>query len=29
VVYNERRDSRSGDLISRALIGKVTYLLAF
>ena len=29
LVYNERRDSRSGDLISRALIGKVTYLLAF
>jgi len=29
LVYNERRDSRSGDLISRAVIAKMTYLLAF
>jgi len=28
-VYNERRDERSGDLIDRALIAKVTYLMAF
>ena len=29
LVYNERRDSRSGDLISRAVIAKMTYLMAF
>ena len=29
LVYNERHDSRSGDLISRAVIAKMTYLLAF
>jgi hypothetical protein len=29
LVYNERRDSRSGDLIDRAIIGKMTYLIAF
>jgi hypothetical protein len=29
LVYNERRDYRSGDLISRAVIDKMTYLLAF
>jgi hypothetical protein len=29
LVYNERRDERSGDLIDRALIAKVTYLVAF
>ena len=29
LVYNERRHSVSGDLINRALIAKVTYLLAF
>jgi hypothetical protein len=29
VVYNERHDSRSGSLISRAVIAKMTYLLAF
>ncbi|HWI18211.1 MAG TPA: hypothetical protein VNT81_10720, partial [Vicinamibacterales bacterium] len=29
LVYNERRDSRSGDLISRAVIAKMTYLFAF
>ena len=29
VVYNERRDSRSGDLVSRAVIAKMTYLFAF
>ena len=28
-VYNERRDERIGDLIDRALIAKVTYLMAF
>jgi hypothetical protein len=28
-VYNERRDNRSGALIDRALIAKVTYLMAF
>jgi hypothetical protein len=28
-VYNERHDSRSGALISRAVIAKMTYLLAF
>jgi len=27
-VYNERRDERSGDLINRALIAKLTYLVA-
>jgi hypothetical protein len=29
VVYNERHDTRSGALLSRALIAKMTYLLAF
>ena len=29
IVYNERRESRSGDLIDRALIAKMTYLIAF
>jgi hypothetical protein len=29
LVYNERRDSRSGNLINRAVIAKVTYLVAF
>jgi hypothetical protein len=29
LVYNERRDSVSGDLINRAVIAKLTYLLAF
>jgi hypothetical protein len=29
LVHNERRDSRSGDLISRAVIAKMTYLMAF
>jgi hypothetical protein len=29
LVYNERHDSRSGALISRAIIAKMTYLLAF
>ena len=28
-VYNDRRDTRSGALIDRALIAKVTYLMAF
>jgi hypothetical protein len=28
-VYNDRRDTRSGNLIDRALIAKVTYLMAF
>jgi hypothetical protein len=29
LVYNESHDSRSGALISRAIIAKMTYLLAF
>jgi hypothetical protein len=29
LVYNENRDSRNGALISRAIIAKMTYLLAF
>jgi len=29
LVYNERRDERSGDLLNRALIAKMTYLVAF
>ena len=29
LVYNERRDSRSGELIDRALVFKITQLLAF
>jgi hypothetical protein len=29
IVYNERRDSRTGDMIDRALVAKVTYLIAF
>jgi hypothetical protein len=29
LVYNERHDTRSGALISRAVIAKMTYLLAF
>jgi hypothetical protein len=29
VVYNERRDERTGQMISRALIAKMTYLVAF
>jgi len=29
LVYNERHDSRSGALISRAVIAKMTYLFAF
>jgi len=28
-VYNERRDSRSGDLIDRAIVAKMTYMVAF
>jgi hypothetical protein len=28
-VYNERRDSRSGDLLDRALVLKMTYMVAF
>jgi hypothetical protein len=28
-VYNERHDSRSGDVLNRALIAKMTYLIAF
>jgi len=28
LVYNERRDSISGDLIDRALIAKVTYMIS-
>jgi hypothetical protein len=29
IVYNEQRDERSGDLVNRALIAKMTYLVAF
>lgn len=29
LVYNERRESRTGDLMDRALIAKMTYLIAF
>jgi hypothetical protein len=29
LVYNERRDTRSSELINRALIAKLTYLFAF
>lgn len=29
LVYNERHDSRSGDVLNRALIAKMTYLIAF
>ncbi len=29
LVYNERRDDRSGSLINRALVAKMTYLVAF
>jgi hypothetical protein len=29
LVYNERRDERTGDLINRALVAKMTYLVAF
>ena len=29
LVYNERRDSRTGDMIDRALVAKMTYLIAF
>ncbi|MEW6322818.1 MAG: DUF5916 domain-containing protein [Acidobacteriota bacterium] len=29
LVYNERRDSRSGDMIDRAIVAKMTWLIAF
>ena len=29
LVYNERRDDRTGDLVDRALVAKLTYLMAF
>jgi hypothetical protein len=29
LVYNDRRDERTGDLVNRALVAKMTYLLAF
>ena len=29
LVYNERRDERTGDLIDRALVAKMTYMVAF
>src|SRR5262249_16877145 len=29
IVYNEGREERYGDLIDRALIAKVTYMMAF
>jgi hypothetical protein len=29
LVYNERRDERSGDLLDRAIVAKMTYMMAF
>jgi len=29
LVYNERRDERTGEMLSRAVIAKMTYLVAF
>ena len=29
LVYNERRISQTGDMIDRALVAKMTYMLAF
>src|SRR3712207_5096503 len=29
IVYNERRDERSGDLLDRAVVAKMTYMMAF
>jgi hypothetical protein len=29
LVYNERRDERAGDLLDRAIVAKMTYLIAF
>ena len=29
LVYNERRDERSGDLMDRAIVAKMTYMMAF
>jgi hypothetical protein len=29
LVYNDQRDGRTGDMLNRALIAKMTYLLAF
>jgi hypothetical protein len=29
LVYNERRDDRTGALVDRALVAKLTYLMAF
>jgi hypothetical protein len=29
LVYNERRDDRNGSLVDRALVAKMTYLIAF
>ena len=29
LVYNERRDDRTGDLVDRAVIAKMTYMMAF
>jgi hypothetical protein len=29
LVYNERRESRTGDLLDRAVVAKMTYLIAF
>ena len=29
LVYNERRDERTGQMLSRAVIAKMTYLVAF
>jgi hypothetical protein len=29
IVYNDRRDTRSGNLVDRALVAKMTYMMAF
>jgi hypothetical protein len=29
LVFNERRDSTTGDLLDRALVAKMTYMVAF
>lgn len=29
IVYNDRRDSRTNDLIDRAVVAKITYMVAF
>jgi hypothetical protein len=29
IVYNERRDERTGQMLTRAVIAKMTYMVAF